>query len=105
MSHIKVIAMIYATKITLALYVMNHRLGTSIYKRPKGSFFPKETNVEVGMIGTMDKALVSVRNLIVVTMVHADTTVLSHQAPQHVSFQTRKNTHEYVLAYLVRYST
>ena len=97
--------MIYATKITLALYVMNQRLGTSIYKRPKGSFFPKETNVEVGMIGTMDKALVSVRNLIVVTMVHADTTVLSHQAPQHVSFQTRKNTHEYVLAYLVRYST
>ena len=65
-SHIKVIAMISATKITLALYVMNHRLGTSIYKRPKGSIFPKETNVEVGIVGTMDKALVSVRNLIVV---------------------------------------
>ena len=84
MNHLKVIAMIYATKSTLALYVINHRFGTSIYKRPKGSFFPKETNVEVGIIGTMDKALVSVRNLIVVSMVHANTTVLSHQAPQHV---------------------
>ena len=83
-NHIKVIAMIYATKITQALYVMNHRLGTSIYKRPKGSFFPKETNVEVGIIGTMDKALVSVRNRIVVTMVHANTTVLSQKSPQHV---------------------
>ena len=76
--------MIYATKITLALYVMNHRLGTSIYERPKGSFFPKETNVEVGITGILDKALVSVRNRIVVTMVHANTTVLSHPVPQHV---------------------
>ena len=84
MNHLKVTAMIYATKITLALHVMNHRLGTSIYKRPKGSFFPKETNVEVGIIGTMDKALVSVRNRIVVTMVHANTTVLSQMSPQHV---------------------
>ena len=84
MNHLKVIAMIYATKITLALHVMNHRLGTSIYKRPKGSIFPKETNVEVGMVGTMDKALVSVRNRIVVTMVHANTTVLSQESPQHV---------------------
>ena len=84
MNHLKVTAMIYATKITLALHVMNHRFGTSIYKRPKASFFPKETDVEVGITGTMDKALVSVRNRIVVTMVHANTTVLSHQAPQHV---------------------
>ena len=76
--------MIYATKITLALHVMNHRLGTSIYIRPKGSFFPKETNVEVGITGILDKALVSVRNRIVVAMVHANTTVLSHPLPQHV---------------------
>ena len=76
--------MIYATKITLALHVMNYRLGTSILKRPKGSFFPKETNVEVGIAGTMDKALVNVRNRIVVTMAHANTTVLSQTVPQHV---------------------
>ena len=75
--------MIYATTITLDLHVMKHHLMTLICKKQKKSVFLTEINVAIGIVGIMDKVLVSVRNRLVVDLAHANIIVPS-LVPNHV---------------------